>query len=111
MALFGKPEKMPPPKEEKKDSSIFGENSFIKSEGLRKWARSDSAFKTTKLSQGERGQRIKQIFRGKDFIDREKTEKQLKKLQMEKYQAKTDSAKKDLEKDIKIVKGILGKKI
>lgn len=109
MSLFGRPEKMPLPKEEKKDSSIFGGKPFVKSEGLRKWARSDSAFKTTKLSQGERGQRIKQIFGGKDFIDRGKTEKQLKKLQMEKFQAKTDTAKKDLEKDIKIIKGILGK--
>lgn len=99
---------MPP-----KDTSILGGKPFVQGENVRNWARSDSAFKKTGLSQVERMQRAEKIYKqvgGEGgFLNKQKLEMRLKKLEMEKFQTKTDTGIKEISKDIKVLKGMLGK--
>jgi len=101
-------EKTPPAKP--KDTSIFGGKPYLKGEEVRNWGGSDTAFGATNLPREERIKRIKNIFGGTDFITKGKTEKALGILEKQRYYAKTDKERAEIDKDIKITKGILGKK-
>jgi len=58
---------MPPPKEERRDTSIFGGKPYIRREKLREWLRTDEAWKTTKMTAKERPGLEKKIFDPKKF--------------------------------------------
>lgn len=107
--IKGRPEKVPPPKEEKKDLSIFGGKSFIRGGGLRNWARSDQSFRTTNLPQSERLKITQELFGKKDFLKKKDVETTLKRLEMARFRARKDAEIKEIKTKIKIAKSILGK--
>jgi len=92
-----------------KDVSVFGGRSAIPTGDLRSWARSDEAFKSTNVPQTERMQIVQKYFGKESFINKQRTQEKLKKLETEKYQTRTDKKIKELDKDIKVLKGILNK--
>jgi len=105
-------EKTPPPKEEKKDISGFGGKRSLTREEFRGWLKKPEAWKASRLPQTERVKLEKELFEPKKFghfIERGEPEKRLKKLKMEKFQAKTQAERSELSKKIKLMKRFLGK--
>jgi len=120
MALFekkqelsqsGKPEKMPPPKPEKKDISGFGGKPYIPQEKGREWARSDEAFRTTGLPVGKRIKYWGELSKDTGYyLEPREAEKKLRELSMKRFEAKTDVEKKEIGEKVKLLKGFLGRK-
>ena len=78
-----KPEKIPPPKEEKEDTSIFKGKPFIKREKLRSWLKTEEAWRKTKKPLKERVALEKKLFDPKkfgEFIDPKEVEKVYKEI-------------------------------
>jgi hypothetical protein len=96
----------PPPQ----DSSAWGGKPYLKQEDIRRWARSDSAYGKTNLPESERMKIAQGLFATKgDFFKKEKSGKVLKELEVKRSYAKTDIERRNLDKQIKVAKGILGK--
>jgi hypothetical protein len=78
-----KPEKMPPPKKEKQDTSIFKGKPFIRREKLRGWLKTEEAWRETKKPLKERVGLEKKLFDPKkfgEFIDPREVEKVYKEI-------------------------------
>jgi hypothetical protein len=100
----------PEPKKEPQDKSIWGGKQYIKGEDFRKWARSDEAWKRTNLSESDRMKIGKDLFAKEgNYFKTKDAEKALKGLNAKRAYANTDAERKEIDKEIKVVKGILGK--
>jgi len=115
MALFekkqqlggGKPEKIPPPK----DISGFGGKPYIPQEKGREWIKGNEAFRTTNIPREIREKDWKEITKGTGyFFEKREAERKLKELSMKKFKPGTAAEKGTIRKEIKILKGFLGKK-
>jgi hypothetical protein len=60
--LKGKPEKIPPPKEEKRDTSVYGEKPSLKRGEVREWLRRDEIYKIIPRPKEKRAQLEKELF-------------------------------------------------
>lgn len=100
---------IPEPKKET-DSSLWKGSQYLKGESLRGWAKSDEAWRKTNLSETERTKISQDLF-GKegDYFKKKDADKTLKILTEKKAYAKTDSERQIIDKEIKVVKSILGK--
>jgi len=119
MALFekkqqlgqGKSEKIPPPKEEKKDTSGLGGKPYLTREEFRHWLRKPEHYPSTGLPETERVKLEKELFGLEygSYIEKGEPEKALKKLEMAKFKAKNQVERVKIEKEIKLLKRFLGK--
>ena len=92
------------------DPSAWRGKPFLKQESIRNWARSDSAYSKTNLPESERLKIAQGLFGTKgDFFKKEKGGKVLKELEVKRSYAKTDIERRNLDKQIKVAKGVLGK--
>ena len=103
---------IPEPKKEI-DTSIWGDNKYLKGASLRNYLRSDEAWRKTNLGEKDRMEIGEKLF-GKggdygDYLDKTKGEKTLKRLEKEKAYASTDLDRKRIDKEIRVAKSILGK--
>ena len=114
MALFekkqqlggGKPEKIPPPK----DISGFGGKPYIPQEKGREWIKGNEAFRTTNIPREIREKDWKEITTGTGyFFVKSEAERKLKELSRKKFTG-TAAEKGNTKKEIKILKGFLGRK-
>jgi hypothetical protein len=74
--LKEKPEKIPPPKEEEKDTSAFQEKSYLKRREVRDWLKGDEIYKIIPQPKEKRAQLEKGLFGPKygSLIERAKKE-------------------------------------
>lgn len=104
-------EKSPVPEPKKEiDTSVWGDNKYLKATNLRNWAKSDEAWRKTNLPEPERIRISSELFgKSGDYLDKKKAEKTLKGLEKEMAWVKTDAEKERIKKEIKVAKIILGK--
>lgn len=107
----GKPEKIPSPKEEKKNTSGFAGKPFLRREEFKSWLRRPEAYKASGLPETERVKLEKELFGPKYgfFIEKGEPEKALKKMKTEKFKAPTGAQKAKIDKRIRLIKKFLGK--
>ena len=84
--LYGKAhqeKKVSPPKEEKKDTSLFGKKPSLTREEIRNWSRNEETWRVTKMPSSERVGLEKKIFDPKKFgtlVDRKEVERVYKEI-------------------------------
>ena len=106
-----KPEKMPPPKPEKKDISGFAGKPYIPQEKGKEWARSDEAFRRTGLPREKRMKYWGELSKDSGFyLEPWEAEEKLKELSRKEFEAKTDVERKEIREKVKLLKGFLGRK-
>jgi len=109
--LKGKPEKALPPKEEKKDTSIFGGKSFIQRETLRERLKKSDVWEKTHVPEKEREKWEKADFNVKKYgplIDKKDAEKVIKDLFKEKGKTPDIHKKFEIDRKIQEYKKIFG---
>lgn len=100
----GRLEKMPPVKEEKKDTSVFGGKKYVPQEVGRQWVRRPELFKATGIPEAKRLKIWQELSKNWGyFIEQGELDKPLEKLKMERYRAKTEIQRKEIEEKIKIL--------
>lgn len=106
-----KPEKIPPLKEEKKDTFIFGGKSFIQRETLRGRLKKPDVWEKTHVPEKERGKWEKADFDVKKYgplIDKKDAEKVIKDLFKEKGKTSDIHRRFEIDRKIQEYKKIFG---